>query len=96
MGFVMKKNDLTGIDNTLREFDTNTGVNISDYFEMPLEEDKNDNYDLLKEKIYKSSLDNEEKALILNKISSLKLAKTSKEKDKIKLEIEKLKKSYNI
>ena len=68
------------------------------YFKLPEEEEilnPIEDYEDLKNKIYKLKIDKEEKANIINLISSLK-TKNEFEKTKIKKEIESFKKKYNL
>ena len=58
--------------------------NLTNFFSLPNDNDKEDNYDNLKSIIYTLDLDNEEKANILNKISLLNTTTSIKEKNKLK------------
>lgn len=68
------------------------------FFKLPEEDEIQtpiDDYEELKEKIYKLKIDKEEKANIINLIGSLK-TKNDFEKNKIKKEIETFKDKYNL
>lgn len=70
--------------------------NLTNFFSLPNNNDKEDNYDNLKSIIYTLDLDNEEKANILNKISLLNTTTSIKEKNKLKKEINSFRDLYNI
>lgn len=70
--------------------------NLTNFFSLPNDNDKEDNYDNLKSIIYTLDLDNEEKANILNKISLLNTTTSIKEKNKLKKEINSFRDLYNI
>ena len=73
------------------------GDNLTEFFSVPIEEPTNqDEYSRLKDDIYKLDIDNEEKANIINKINSLKQAKTAHAKKKIQKEIEDFCEEYDI
>ena len=73
--------------------------NLANFFSLPIEDDlnrqKKDDYQVLKNKIYKLNIDKEEKANIINKINSLDNSST-KEKKTILSEIAKFQKKYNL
>lgn len=73
--------------------------NLANFFSLPIEDDlnsqKKDDYQVLKNKIYKLNIDKEEKANIINKINSLDNSST-KEKKTLLNEIEKFQKKYNL
>lgn len=73
--------------------------NLANFFSLPIEDDlnrqKKDDYQVLKNKIYKLNIDKEEKANIINKINSLDNSST-KEKKTILNEIAKFQKKYNL
>ena len=73
--------------------------NLANFFSLPIEDDlnrqKKDDYQVLKNKIYKLNIDKEEKANIINKINSLDNSST-KEKKTILSEIVKFQKKYNL
>ncbi len=71
---------------------------LNNYFALPEDNDiflPKDNYEDLKNKIYALKIDKEEKANIINKISSLK-TKNDFERKKIEKEIEEFKKLHNV
>ncbi len=70
--------------------------NLASFFALDVEEDPLPDYTSLKYKVYDSDLDTEEKSNIVNKINSLKVAKTMKEQQKIIREIESLKDRYDL
>ena len=70
--------------------------NLASFFALDVEEDLLPDYTSLKYKVYDSDLDTEEKSNIVNKINSLKVAKTMKEQQKIIREIESLKDRYDL
>ena len=80
MGLVTKK------DNSFDE-------SLNMFFSLP-EEEKIDNYDSLKNKIYKLDIDNEEKANIINKINSIN--NNYLQKKDILDEIDRFKIKYNL
>lgn len=70
---------------------------VTNFFSLPIEEAKTTSaYNELKNDIYSLNIDNEEKANILNKISSYNTTKSDKEKNKLKKEIEKFKTDYDL
>lgn len=73
------------------------GNNLTEFFSIPVEEPINvDEYSRLKEDIYSLDIDNEEKANILNKISSLKTTLSATDRRKVLKEIEEFKNEHNI
>ncbi len=70
--------------------------NLASFFAVDLKDDPLPDYIDLKNKIYNSDLDTEEKSNIINTINSLKMTKSMKEQQKIIKEIEKLKDTYNL
>lgn len=73
------------------------GENLTEFFSLPIDEPpKQDEYNKIKDAIYKLDIDNEEKANIINKINSLKQIKTSTEKKKILKEITDFRNEYDI
>ena len=81
-----------------REDFLNLNENFDNYFSLPVDIDlpnEKDEYEELKNKIYNLKIDKEEKANIINKISSLK-TKSDFEKSKIIKEINNFKEKYNI
>lgn len=70
--------------------------NLASFFAVDLKDDPLPDYTDLKNKIYNSDLDTEEKSNIINTINSLKMTKSIKEQQKIIKEIEKLKDTYNL
>lgn len=70
--------------------------NLVSFFALDVNEDPLPDYTSLKHKVNDSKLDIEEKSNFINKINSLKVAKTMKEQQKIIREIEELKDKYNL
>lgn len=70
--------------------------NIASFFSLPIEEEKEKNTEVLKEKIYKLKIDNEEKANIINKINLQATTKSKKEQATLQKEIEAFKVKYHI
>lgn len=70
--------------------------NLASFFALDVNEDPLPDYTNLKHKVNDSKLDIEEKSNFINKINSLKVAKTMKEQQKIIREIEELKDKYNL
>ena len=70
--------------------------NLASFFALDVSEDPLPDYTSLKQKVKKAKLDIEEKSYIINKINSLKTAKTMKEQQKIIREIDTLKDKYNL
>ena len=71
---------------------------VETFFKLPVEEEilnPIDDYEELKNQVYKLDIDYEEKANIINQIASLKSSKDF-EKHKIEKEIEHFKKKYNL
>lgn len=69
---------------------------ISNFFEIPLEEENKISYASLKEDIYSMEIDNEEKASIINKINLLSTNISIKEKNNITTEIDSFRRKYNL
>lgn len=69
---------------------------IASFFSLPVEEEKKEKKEALKEKIYKLKIDNEEKANIINKINLLETTKSRKERTALQKEIDSFKKKYHI
>lgn len=80
--------------NNQNNYDLNN--DISNFFNLPIEETKKDKYSNLKENIYSLDIDVEEKADIINKINSLSFHLSSKEREQIEKEIKSFKQKYNI
>ena len=74
------------------------GNNLTEFFEVPVEVPDEDTniYDDIKDKIYELYLDVEEKAEILNALSKYKTTNSLKEKKKLKEQIERFIKEYNL
>lgn len=70
--------------------------NIASFFSLTIEEEKEKNTEVLKEKIYKLKIDNEEKANIINKINLQATTKSKKEQATLQKEIEAFKVKYHI
>lgn len=69
------------------------------FFSIPELEDKKEldyDYKLLRAKIYKIDIDQDEKADIINKINSLTINKSFKEKEKIIKEINEFRAKYGL
>jgi len=71
-------------------------MNGLDFFSIPLDEEKKDNYESIKNKIYTLDMDSEDKAAILNSISTYNTTKSTKEKNRLKKEIEAFIKEYEL
>lgn len=69
---------------------------ISNFFAIPIEEQKENNYEQLKKDIYELQIDNEEKASIINKINLLSTNISLKEKNNIIKEIDFFISKYNL
>ncbi len=74
------------------------GNNLTEFFDVPVEipEEDTNIYDNIKDKIFELYLDVEEKAEILNAISKYKTTNSVKEKNKLKEQIERFIKEYNL
>ena len=74
------------------------GNNLTEFFDVPVEipEEDTNIYDNIKDKIFELYLDVEEKAEILNAISKYKTTNSIKEKNKLKEQIERFIKEYNL
>ncbi len=73
------------------------GNNLTEFFSIPIEvPESTDEYSRLKDDIYKLDIDSEEKANVINKINSLKTAKTANEKRKLQKEIDQFIEDNNI
>lgn len=68
---------------------------LASVFSLPTEE-KTEDYNSLKQNIFSLSIDNEEKANIINKINLLSTTKNNKTKREIKKEIEIFKDKYSL
>jgi len=71
-------------------------TNGLDFFSIPLDEEKKDNYESIKNKIYTLDMDSEDKAAILNSISVYNTTNSVKEKNRLKKEIEAFIKEYDL
>ncbi len=71
-------------------------TNSMDFFSLPIDEEKVENYEGLKNKIYTLDMDSEDKAAILNSISIYNTTNSVKEKNRLKKEIEAFIKEYDL
>ena len=70
---------------------------VTSYFEVEIEDPIIDNdYNLLKQEIYKLDIDYEEKANVINNINKLNTTTSSKEKKDLIQQIEKFRKVHKI
>ena len=70
---------------------------VASYFDIEIGEPIRDNdYELLKKKIYKLDIDSEEKANIINRINRLSITNSLKEKKELIKQIEDFKKLHNL
>lgn len=70
---------------------------VASYFDIEIGEPIRDNdYELLKNKIYKLDIDSEEKANIINRINRLSITNSLKEKKELIKQIEEFKKLHNL
>lgn len=70
---------------------------VASYFDIEIGEPIRDNdYELLKKKIYKLDIDSEEKANIINRINKLSITNSLKEKKELIKQIEDFKKLHNL
>lgn len=70
---------------------------VASYFDIEIGEPVRDNdYELLKKKIYKLDIDSEEKANIINRINKLSITNSLKEKKELIKQIEDFKKLHNL
>ena len=67
-----------------------------DFFSLPIDEEKEENYEGLKNKIYTLDMDSEDKAAILNSISIYNTTNSLKERNRLKKEIEAFIKEYDL
>ena len=71
-------------------------TNSMDFFSLPIDEEKVENFEGLKNKIYTLDMDSEDKAAILNSISIYNTTNSVKEKNRLKKEIEAFIKEYDL
>jgi hypothetical protein len=70
---------------------------VASYFDIEIGESIRDNdYELLKNEIYKLDIDSEEKANIINSINKLAITNSPKEKKELTKQIEDFKKLHNL
>ena len=70
---------------------------VASYFDIEIGEPIRDNdYEILKNEIYKLDIDSEEKANIINSINKLAITNSPKEKKELTKQIEDFKKLHNL